>query len=118
MKHLSTKILAITLLCIVIMSNVLSAAFASSSGLTDCDNIFNKLYAFGLFKDDQILNSGSAVTRAEAAYTLSKIMGYELELKKDNKNINDISGISYENAIYSVVGAGLMSCINGKRFCI
>lgn len=116
MKHLSTKILAITLLCIVIMSNVLSAAFASSSGLTDCDNIFNKLYAFGLFKDDQILNSGSAVTRAEAAYTLSKIMGYELELKKDNKNINDISGISYENAIYSVVGAGLMSCMYENSF--
>lgn len=116
MKRLSMKVLAIILSCIALMSNIVSVAAASGSSLADGDNVLNRLYAFGLFEDNVILNSERSVTRAEAAYTLSKIMGYKSELKKNQKTIDDISGSVYEDAIYQVVDAGLMSCMYDNSF--
>lgn len=116
MKRLSMKVLTIILSCTALMSNIVLVASASSSSLTGGDNILNRLYAFGLFEDNMILDSESPVTRAEAAYTLSKIMGYGSEPQKDQKTIDDISGSIYEDAIYQVVDAGLMACLYDNSF--
>lgn len=116
MKRLSMRIITIALACILLMSNAVSVAFSSSYEVTGNDNLLNRLYAFGLFENNVILDYDSSVTRAEAAYTLSKIMGYNAEVKNDKKTIDDISGSAYESAIYQVVEAGLMSCMYDNSF--
>lgn len=116
MKRLLMKITTALLSCVVVLSSIVPIASASNSELTYSDNAANKLCAFGLIDNSAVLNLSKPVTRAEAAYTFSKMMGYTLEIKNNQKTIDDVSESAYVNEIYQVVDAGLMSCMYDNSF--